>query len=248
MSSFITLMYHEIIKKEDFTPTVNQGICVSDNYVDKLPTPLFCFLDEFEKQMKYLYENGYKTLTLKEVKDFYYEGKTLPEKAVLLTFDDLFKSVYIYAYPILKKYCFHAVGFMVKNWLFSEPQEYSVEKSVTMSLKEVEEISNVFEFANHTASLHKRGKDYTEVQIAEKALLYKDLMACEEVVNTKGVFAYPFGGYNQGVIDNLKEWGYLLGFTSDPGKNTAKTNPMELHRYGVFINYDIDKFIEMFNS
>lgn len=246
MNSFITLMYHEIIKREDFTPTINEGICVSDGYEDKLPTPLFCFLDEFEKQMRYLHEQGYTTLTLQQVKDFYYSGKSLPEKAVLLTFDDMFKSVYIYAYPILKKYGFHGVGFVVKDWLFSQPQEYKIDKSVTMSFEEVEKISDVFEFANHTASLHKRRKECTEVQAADEEILYKDLMECETFVNTKGVFAYPFGGYNEQVIENLKQWGYLLGFTTEEGKNTVDTDTMKLHRYGVFINYDINKFMDIF--
>lgn len=246
MNSFITLMYHEIIKREDFTPTINEGICVSDGYEDKLPTPLFCFLDEFEEQMRYLHEQGYTTLTLQQVKDFYYSGKSLPEKAVLLTFDDMFKSVYIYAYPILKKYGFHGVGFVVKDWLFSQPQEYKIEKSVTMSFQEVEKISDVFEFANHTASLHKRRKECTEVQAADEEILYKDLMECEAFVNTKEVFAYPFGGYNEQVIKNLREWGFSLGFTTEEGKNNIATDTMKLHRYGVFINYDINKFMDIF--
>ncbi|MPM86489.1 Poly-beta-1,6-N-acetyl-D-glucosamine N-deacetylase [bioreactor metagenome] len=196
--------------------------------------------------MRYLYEQGYTTLTLQQVKDLYYSDKPLPKKAVLLTFDDLFKSVYIYAYPILKKYNFHAVGFVVKNWLFSETQEYRVDKSVTMSFQEVEKISDVFEFANHTASLHKRSKECTEVQVVDKEILYKDLMECEAFVNTKGVFAYPFGGYNEQVIENLKQLGYLLGFTTEEGKNTIATDTMKLYRYGVFINYDINKFMDIF--
>lgn len=248
MSGFNVLMYHEIIKREDFSLDNPSHIKVNQDYDDVLPSVLFAYLNEFEKQMKYLYENGYKTLKLKEVIDYYYNNKELPEKSVLLTFDDMYKSIYIYAYPILKKYNFNAVGFVVLDWLFDEAQNYSHTSSVCMSKRELKEISDVFEFANHTKSMHTRNADATTVQIADKESFFKDLAECEDFVSTKGAFAYPFGGYNDEVIRRLKKADFKLGFTSEPGKNTEDTNPFELHRNGVLININIDKFTSMFEK
>lgn len=248
MKGFNVLMYHQIIKKVDFDFNNASHIKVKQDYHDVLPNILFAYLEEFEKQMKYLYENGYKTLKLKDVVDFYYKGGDLPEKSVLLTFDDMYKSVYMYAYPILKKYNFNAVGFVVLDWLFDDEQDYSLSSSVCMSKNELKEIADVFEFANHTKSLHTRKGQETTVQTIDKQVFINDIKDCEEFVSFKGAFAYPFGGYNEEVIVRLKELGFKLGFTSKPGKNDSNTNPFELHRDGVLINMDLNKYINMLEN
>ena len=61
--------------------------------------------------MDYLHKENYHTLTLDEVKDYYYHEKELPDKSILITFDDCFQSVKRYAYPILKKYGFSCCRF-----------------------------------------------------------------------------------------------------------------------------------------
>jgi peptidoglycan/xylan/chitin deacetylase (PgdA/CDA1 family) len=164
---------------------------------------------------------------------------------VLLTFDDMYKSIYKYAYPILKRYNFNAVGFVVLDWLFDEVQEYSATSSVCMTKGELDELKDVFEFANHTKSLHTRSGEQTVVQTIQKQSFVEDIKECEAYVNVKGAFAYPFGGYNEEVINRLKELHFKLGFTSKPGINDESTNPFELHRNGVLINFDFDKFVQM---
>lgn len=248
MKGFRVLMYHEIIKREDFDINNPSHIKVRQNYDDVLPNVLFAYLDEFEKQIKYLYDNGYKTLRLQDVVDYYYNNKALPDKSVVLTFDDMYKSIYKYAYPILKKYNFKAVGFVVLDWIFDEEQEYSPSASVCMSKGELNSLRDVFEFANHTKSLHTRSGEQTAVQTIDKKSFAGDILECEEFVNAKGVFAYPFGGYNVEVIERLKELGFKLGFTSKPGLNNLDTNPFELYRNGVLINIDFDKFVQMFEG
>src|SRR5690606_3783431 len=130
-------------------------IDVKQGYEDILPSPLFVTLKNFKEQMAYLYENGFHTLSLDEVKN-YYQGKSLPEKSVLLTFDDCYQSMKKYAYPLLKQYGFHAVSFVVTSWLHDEPKEYNPEKSVCLTKVDLAEMEDVFEYANHTDSLHQR--------------------------------------------------------------------------------------------
>lgn len=242
MNGFSVLMYHEIVNKNNFKYDNYKGICVQQKYDDKLPEPLFCYKEDFEKQMQYLNDNKYKTITIQDIKDFYYKDKLFPEKAVLLTFDDMYKSVYINAYPLLKKYGFHCVGFVVKDWVFNENQVYSAEKSVCMSKQELEMISDVFEFANHTTRLHTRNKKGTAFVTSDKEQIESDLLECEDFVSTKKVFAYPFGVYNDSSIELLKNNGYKLGFTSEDGYNTKETDPLKLKRNCVYLNMDILKF------
>ncbi|HPZ60189.1 MAG TPA: polysaccharide deacetylase family protein, partial [Bacillota bacterium] len=63
--------------------------------------------EQFSEHIKWLYENGYKAIHIKDYVD-YWKGllveKDLPEKPVLIVFDDARAGVYRYAYPILKQY------------------------------------------------------------------------------------------------------------------------------------------------
>jgi peptidoglycan/xylan/chitin deacetylase (PgdA/CDA1 family) len=248
MEGFNVLMYHELIKKEDFDYAGYKGIKVQQDYRDVLPPVLFAYLEAFEGQMKYLYEEGYVTLTLQDVIDFYYKDKALPEKSVLLTFDDMYKSILLYAYPILKKYNFHAVGFVVRDWLFDGVQSYSVTQSVCLSKEELDQMKDVFEYANHTAALHTRKDGQGALQSIDKAAFVEDVEACEQYVNSKHVLAYPYGIYTDENIDWLKSMGFLLAFTSVGGTNTKTTNSYKLYRNGVLLDYDFEKFKAIFNG
>ncbi len=247
VSGFNVLMYHEIIKKQDYNPNNYGGIDVKQKYEDVLPQVLFAYKEEFERQMEYLYENGYITLKLQQVVDFYYNNKPLPEKAVLLTFDDMYKSQLLNAYPILKKYNFNAVGFVALDWLFDEPKEDSPGRSVCLSREELEIMSDVFEYANHTKALHTRKDNLTALQTVDKNTFIEDIKACEEFVSVKHMLAYPFGVHTEENIKWLKEIGTLLAFTSESGKNTKETDPLKLHRNAVILHYDLEKFKAIFN-
>ena len=245
MKGFKVLMYHEIIKKEDFKYAEYKGIKVQQGYKDALPPVLFSYLKNFEEQMKYLQDEGYVTISLKDVTDFYYNNKALPERAVLLTFDDMYKSVLLYAYPILKKYGFHAVGFVVADWLFTEEQGYATDQSVCLSKEELEQMKDVFEYANHTKALHTRNNGQGALQSTDRASFLCDIKACEGAVDTKYVFAYPFGIYTDKNIEWLKEAGFLIAFTSEEGMNTKSTDPFKLYRNGVLLDSDPERFKAM---
>jgi peptidoglycan/xylan/chitin deacetylase (PgdA/CDA1 family) len=235
-------MYHEIRENAFFDPKHPSSIDVKQGYVDILPAPLFVTLEHFEDQMAYLRNNNYYTLTLEEVKDYYYHNRELPEKSVLLTFDDCYQSIKKYAYPILRKYQFHAVAFVVTNWLHELPRIFNPEKSVCMAESELADISDIFEFANHTDSFHKRSDTATSLlMLTSDEDFAADLDLCNEnnMIQAKDVFAYPFGLYEERNITLLKNKGFRLAFTSRNGQNDNNTDPLLLNRNA------IPYFIEM---
>ena len=63
----------------------------------------------FENDLKYLAENGYTTVVVKDLTDYVYGKKSLPEKCIMLTFDDGYYNNYYYALPLLEKYNCKAV-------------------------------------------------------------------------------------------------------------------------------------------
>lgn len=65
---------------------------------------LTCPYDRFEAQLKAIKELGLKTISLNALYDHMVDGKPIPEKSIALTFDDGYADIWIYAYPLLKKY------------------------------------------------------------------------------------------------------------------------------------------------
>lgn len=248
--SFTTLMYHEIRDSNSLTPEQISPIDVRQDYEDNLPSPLFVTLKNFTNQMKYLYENNYHTLTLEEVINYYYKGAKLPEKSILLTFDDCYQSIYHYAYPILKNLKLNATAFVVTGWLNLEEKPFTPEKSVCLTKKNLEEMKDVFEYANHTDQFHTRTNTSlsTIMEVSDEEFL-EDLKICNEssILSVKNVFAYPFGLYCDRNVNLLRKNGFNLAFTSENGKNDKSTDPLLLKRNAIPYFIDIETFKNIIN-
>lgn len=66
----------------------------------------------FEDQMRWLKKYGFVTVTLSDLYDYIFNEKRLPKKSVILTFDDGYADIWIFAYPIMKKYGFKGTVFV----------------------------------------------------------------------------------------------------------------------------------------
>lgn len=242
---FTTLVFHEIRPKNEISSGA-RPILVADGYQDSLPMPLYNSLDFFCELLSYLKDAGYYFLSLDEVKEFYYENKDIPAKSVLITFDDCYQSQKKYAYPVLKEMGIKAVSFEPTGWVFEEEQSYKEAFSQVLSFKELEEMADVFTYANHTHHFHQReGIEKSRIMWESEALFIQDLDECNLQVEEKDVFAYPFGLYHQDNVQTLSNLKFKLAFTTEPGINTRITPPLELHRNIVMEGLPIDKFKEM---
>ena len=116
---------------------------------------LWVSTDNFRKQVKYLIDNGWKTLTFSELHEIYKKNEPLPEKAVLITFDDGYQNNYTEAYPVLKEAGAKGNILLVWNTLgkVNEWHNPASEPWVNMctieQIKEMQE-SGVFDFGGHT--------------------------------------------------------------------------------------------------
>lgn len=72
--------------------------------------------DEFRRDMQYLQDNGYTPVLMQDLLLFVQEGVPLPDKPVMITFDDGYESFHEYAYPILKEFGFKAVFSVVGTY------------------------------------------------------------------------------------------------------------------------------------
>ncbi|GEK91242.1 polysaccharide deacetylase family protein [Alkalibacterium kapii] len=242
---FTTLVFHEIRPKAEISKG-QRPICVADGYEDCLPMPLYNSTDYFHELMTYLKGAGYHFLSLDEIKGFYYNDQTLPEKSALISFDDCYQSQKKYAYPILKEMGIPAVSFVPSGWVFNKEDAYREEYSQVLSFKELEEMSDVFTYANHTHHFHQReGMQKSRIMWETEATFVQDLKECNQYVEEQDVFAYPFGMYDQSNVKTLADLNFKLAFTTKPGFNTKKTPPLELHRNIVSEGLPIEKIREL---
>ncbi len=186
--------------------------------------PLSVSVKVFEKQIKYLVDNGYTFLKLKDLLDI---EKFYNQKAVLITFDDGLEDVYFNAIPILKKYKVPAIFFVPSDLLgikFTRPE------FKCMNLDQVVEISNneQFEIGSHTLS-HRKLNHLTNDEINKELSLSK--LFLEEKLNKEILsFAAPFGKYDQRVLSELIKDGYKFAFSTVPNSLENKFSLLEIPR------------------
>lgn len=203
------------------------------------PTNPYQFsLEEFEKHMAYLKENGYRTLTMKQYFNILDGKAAMPEKPILLTFDDNSNDFYPYVYPVLNKYRMKATQFTVSDW---------VNGSWNMTASEILTVmENGVDIQNHTvthpflANLSKE-EQYLEIHKATEAL--KDLTG-----RTTFAFAYPYGNYNSDTISLLRDLGIKGAFKVGGGLSTDQSNRYELPRIMILQNHTIDDFVRMIET
>lgn len=143
-NEFTILSYHEISNKSE---TLDTSYAVSPS--------------NFEQQIRWLIDGGYHFITVDDILKYRKSGKALPDKAVLITFDDGYQSVYANAYPILKKYRIPAVVALVGNWMKAKDKVdfdgHMIDRSKFLSQSELKEMiaSGLVEIASHSYALHK---------------------------------------------------------------------------------------------
>ncbi|MCF8094883.1 MAG: polysaccharide deacetylase family protein [Desulfobacteraceae bacterium] len=76
----------------------------------------------FADQIDTLYRKGYHTIDLEQLHGYVREGKTIPEKSIVLTFDDGYLDNWVYVFPLLKKYGFKATIFVSGEFVDPNPQ------------------------------------------------------------------------------------------------------------------------------
>lgn len=175
---------------------------------------------QFEEQMAYLTRNGFHTISLEELFNFYDGKGKLPDKPVIITFDDGYEDNYLTALPILEKYNMSATVFIVPNLIGTE--EY-------LSWQQVGEMQQRHtEIGSHTLS-HIAMDEISEEQQRREASQSK-LVLEHHVGKPIRFLAYPFGQFNAATKQILKETGYLGACTGLPGLNDKSTDAYALKR------------------
>ena len=159
---------------------------------------------DFEREMAYLKADGYTSITPEQLSDHLKYGKPLPEKPVMITFDDGYRDNYTNAFPILQKYGFTASIFLVSDFM-NRFDNY-------LTWEQVQEMSEAgINMESHTLS-------HVELAGLSHDELYKQLIGGKLATEWKTLkfvkyMAYPCGNMDVAAMTAVKDCGYEGGFT-----------------------------------
>ena len=212
---------------------------------ESVNSKFFVKVKTFEQDLKYLQENGYTPVLMKDLIAYVDNGTPLPEKPIVLTFDDGYYNNYLYAYPLLREYNMKAVIFIIgkvtdqfsklheDNALYSYLTWHQLNDMVSSGLVEVQ---------NHSYDMHTNGKRQgamktsSESQEAYEEAIKNDVGRLQERIKemtgqTSNSFAYPFGLVNDNSKEILlEELGFRATLSCYEGVNYITRDSNSLYR------------------
>jgi peptidoglycan/xylan/chitin deacetylase (PgdA/CDA1 family) len=225
--SFVALMYHRF--GEDSIPSTNIR------------------MEQFRAHLKYLKDGGFNVISLQQADDFLRKGKELPEKAVLITVDDAYLSVYKQGWPLLQEYDFPFTVFVA-----TDPVDQKLNGYMTWEQMREMQASGV-QFANHSATHNSMLRQKDESRTAWLKRIEADVNKSMRRLNEEldpfiGMFAYPFGEFELQSGNLMREKGYIA-FGQQSGAIGTLSDKRWLPRYPMNENYgEMDEFRTKVNS
>jgi len=202
-------------------------------------------IDIFREQMRYLHRKGFKTISLDELIEFIKFGVKLSSKPIVITFDDCFESVYLNAYPILKKFGFTATFFITTGYVgtvrWGSPltqRWIDDKKSGTIPFKmvswnQIKDLSDSgMSIGAHTCS-HRNLTEITHEKAKEEICKSKEILE-ERLHIPISTFSYPRGLFDEKIMEIVKECGFKGACSTFGGVGSKDTGTLyALKRYPV---------------
>lgn len=185
-------------------------------YHDIKPVPINGFdvsVGDFKKQLDFLQQKGYTTLSAEQITECVKKRQAFPEKSILITFDDGYQGIYTYAAPELKRRNMKAVFFMIPGDFDKALKDYPY--VTTKQVLEMAQDPN-FSICSHTMT-HPSLITCSTSAIKEELIKSKQIL--EKLTGRPcDLLAYPCGYYNNDVITAVNKAGYTAAFAvSDRG-------------------------------
>lgn len=198
--------------------------------------------EEVESDIKYLKENGYEAVFINDLINYVNGIAGLPEKPVVLTFDDGFYNNYPYLLPLLQKYDFRASISIVGEYT-TEASESAHQPDPSYSYLRWCDINDMlnsgyFEICNHTNAMHqlspRKGvlKNSGETVESYREAFLKDVLSLQSMFEDNcgfkpNVFTYPYGFYDLDSKLLVRECGFEASFGVEEKINIIKIGSPE---------------------
>lgn len=204
---------------------------------------------QLEEDFKYIKEKGYTAITMAQLIS-YFEGKgDIPEKPIIISFDDGYESFVTFVEPLLEKYDMRAVLAIIGSAadLFTKVEDHHLDYS-HLSWPQIEALSKNprVELQNHTYDMHtdtkgrkgcmrKAGESLVHYEAAIRADIVKQQNLIYEHTGRKpDTMVFPFGAFSDETIEIVKSMGFKAVFTCRERVNYIKSGESSLYSLGRF--------------
>jgi peptidoglycan/xylan/chitin deacetylase (PgdA/CDA1 family) len=199
---------------------------------------------KFSDQMRYLHAEGYRVISLRRFLDAVTERRQLPRKSVVLTFDDGYKSFQQYAAPILKELGFTATLFVYLDYVGAGRNALTWQ-----DLKDL--AADGFDVQAHSKSHAdlRRAANEPEAQYVRRmqSELGQPLSRLRQQIGSAETLAYPYGYWDDHLVRQVREHGYVAAFTVRRQTNPTFVTPFHINRSQVYGEMTLEEFIRNLN-
>lgn len=199
---------------------------------------------KFEEQMRYLQAEGYRVVSLRRFLEAVTMRRQLPRRAVVLTFDDGYKSFRQFAAPVLKDLGFAATLFVYLDYVGAGRNALSWQ-----DLKEL--AADGFDVQAHSKSHNdlRRGTGESEAQYARRMQteLEQPLSRLRQQVGPADALAYPYGYWDEHLLRQVRQHGYVAAFTVRRQANPTFVFPLRINRSQIYGEMTLEEFIRNLN-
>jgi peptidoglycan/xylan/chitin deacetylase (PgdA/CDA1 family) len=183
-------------------------------------------VDEFKEILEFFEEQGAHYLSLKELHEHLVTGKEVPERSVVLTFDDNYQGFYDNAWPILKSKSIPSGMFVHTDFVGNKSGSHP--KMSWDQLKELDK-SGLVEIGGHTCS-HPGDLKSLPIDVQERELTESKSLLEEQLGHPVPFLAYPVGSADSKTIELTKSLGYTMAFTMKNGPAEESPGVLEIQR------------------
>lgn len=221
------LMYHRVVKSKHSAG--RHGIYVT--------------IEQFEMHMRYLKEHGYRTITFDELGRYLYHSFEDRHKNVILTFDDGYEDNYTNMFPILQKYGFKAVIFLVAG-LKTNVWDAGINGEPEVNLLNDKQISEMVDYGIQFGS---HGLTHRKLTLLDDEQLYREIVLSKKIIEERigkpvTTFCYPYGDVDERVKNVVRSAGYEYGVATDTGPLAIHEDRYQIRRIAVFPNTTLYRF------
>ncbi len=205
------LMYHRIAVLNGDEPSVTVGLTVDPG--------------EFQLQMAWLHDQGYTTITQLQLYNALMKGAPLPDKPIMLTFDDGYRGIATVAAPMMSQFGFFGTAYIITDRI-AQNRKTAPTWLTWPQLRILEQRG--WDIGSHTVA-------HTELpnmspEAALKTLRQSRFTLERHLGHPVQWFCYPAGSVDAKSVEAVKQAGYVLATTTKSGVTLSAQDPLQLER------------------
>lgn len=192
--------------------------------------------------MRELKIKDFQSISLTEYAEFLKGNRSIPKRSVLISFDDGYSDAIDNAVPIMEKYKYKGIFFVIGQMVKSE------RRGGYCSLADLKKlVVSGHDVQSHTWS-HKDLAKIGHWSVWDKELGIVKMFLEGELGIRVHAICYPYGSINRKIISKIAEYNYDIGFTCKNGLNDASINPYLGCRDEVSISNPVKKILDFYQK